>query len=134
MRKYLNSFIHNVIVHPLMMFVPQKYATLLHDRHADFAFGKDTRLDEIGLELGTTVFVVEASRGYDEDLQLLGIWQSLPDAIDNCKENRDDNKWSLDHYVVSEQKLNSNGKGKIVFSKSFNWETDKWDEKFLNQS
>ncbi len=49
MKQWLKSFIHNCIIHPLMMFVPRDFAHEMHDRNADWAFGLD-RYDEIGLE------------------------------------------------------------------------------------
>ena len=50
MRKYFKEFTHNCLVHPMMMFIPRKWGDALHDRNADWAFGKKTRLDEIALE------------------------------------------------------------------------------------
>jgi len=41
MKKWLKSFVHNVIVHPLMQFLPEKVGTKMHDRNADWAFKKD---------------------------------------------------------------------------------------------
>ena len=49
MKEYLKEFIHNVIVHPLMMFMPVDLATKMHDWNANWAFGLN-RYDEIGLE------------------------------------------------------------------------------------
>tara|TARA_R110000850_G_scaffold234518_1_gene359443 strand:+ start:110 stop:283 length:174 start_codon:yes stop_codon:yes gene_type:complete len=48
MKQYLREFVHNVIVHPLMMFIPTKLGNIIHDRNADWAF-KD-RCDELYLE------------------------------------------------------------------------------------
>jgi len=41
MKKWLKSFVHNVIVHPLMQFLPRDLAHEMHDRNADWAFKKD---------------------------------------------------------------------------------------------
>lgn len=49
MKQWLKSFVHNAIVHPLMMFLPKDYAHELHDRNADWAFGQE-RYDEMELE------------------------------------------------------------------------------------
>jgi hypothetical protein len=49
MKQYLKEFVHNVIIHPLMMFLPSKYATLMHDKNADWAFNLN-RFDELQLE------------------------------------------------------------------------------------
>lgn len=38
MRVWLKSFVHNVIVHPLMQFMPKELGTKLHDKNADWAF------------------------------------------------------------------------------------------------
>lgn len=46
---YVKYFIHNVIVHPLMMFLPAKTATKMHDINANWAYGL-SRYDEINLE------------------------------------------------------------------------------------
>lgn len=40
MKQYLKEFVHSAIVHPLMMFLPSKYRKVVHDRNADWAFGK----------------------------------------------------------------------------------------------
>ena len=50
MKLWLKSFTHNCIVHPLMMFMPKKWAHEMHDRNADWAFGKESRFDELILE------------------------------------------------------------------------------------
>lgn len=50
MKQYLKDFVHNVFVHPLMMFLPAELATKMHDRNADWAFSKN-RYDELNLEL-----------------------------------------------------------------------------------
>lgn len=49
--KWLKSFVHNVIVHPLMMFLPPKIANNMHDKNANWAFSLN-RYDELSLELG----------------------------------------------------------------------------------
>lgn len=49
MKQWLKDFTHNCIVHPMMMFMPKKWAHELHDRHADWAFGLN-RYDELALE------------------------------------------------------------------------------------
>ena len=49
MKNWLKCFVHNCIVHPLMMFMPKKWAHEMHDRNADWAFGLD-RYDELKLE------------------------------------------------------------------------------------
>jgi hypothetical protein len=41
MKSWLKSFVHNVIVHPLMQFLPQSIGTPLHDKNAEWAFGKE---------------------------------------------------------------------------------------------
>lgn len=49
MKLWLKCFIHNVIVHPLMMFIPKDLAHKMHDRNADWAFDL-ARFDELKLE------------------------------------------------------------------------------------
>ena len=49
--RYLKSCVHNIIVHPLMQFMPASWATEMHDRNANWAFGL-SRYDEIKLENG----------------------------------------------------------------------------------
>ena len=51
MRKWLKELVHNAVVHPLMMVLPENLATELHDRNADWAFGAE-RYDEVALEKG----------------------------------------------------------------------------------
>ena len=49
LKSYSKDFIHNVIVHPLMMLLPAKLATKMHDINARWAYGLN-RYDEIKLE------------------------------------------------------------------------------------
>lgn len=51
MKTYLKQFIHNAIIHPLMMFMPVKAAHIIHDKNANWAFSLN-RYDEITLEYG----------------------------------------------------------------------------------
>lgn len=50
MKQWLKDFTHNCIVHPLMMFIPRKLAHELHDRNADWCWGKENHTDELALE------------------------------------------------------------------------------------
>ncbi len=50
MKQWLKDFTHNCIVHPLMMFMPKKWAHALHDRNADWCWGKENHVDELTLE------------------------------------------------------------------------------------
>ena len=50
MLNWLKEFVHNVIVHPTMMFMPSSLATKMHDKNADWAFGTGQRYDELSLE------------------------------------------------------------------------------------
>jgi hypothetical protein len=38
MKQYFKDFVHNVFVHPLMMFMPKHAATQFHDWNARWAF------------------------------------------------------------------------------------------------
>lgn len=49
MKKWLKEFVHNCMVHPLMMFIPKEWGNALQDKNANWAFGVE-RFDEIGLE------------------------------------------------------------------------------------
>ena len=49
MKNWLKSFVHNVIVHPLMQFLPVGISNEMHDRNATWAFGLN-RYDELKLE------------------------------------------------------------------------------------
>lgn len=46
MKSWLNDFVHNAIVHPLMCFMPRELGNRLHDWHATRVFGLD-RYDEL---------------------------------------------------------------------------------------
>lgn len=48
LKQYTKEFIHNVVVHPLMMVLPSDLACRLHDYNADWAFKE--RMDELKLE------------------------------------------------------------------------------------
>lgn len=49
MIQWLRDATHNLVVHPLMMFLPARLGTAMHDRNAAWAFGPE-RLDELDLE------------------------------------------------------------------------------------
>ena len=49
MKKWFKEFVHNVVVHPLMMFLPRDKATEMHDKNANWAFGV-SRYNEIKIE------------------------------------------------------------------------------------
>ena len=51
---YIKEFIHNVVVHPLMMVLPSKYATKMHDINATWVFGLN-KYDEININQKSTV-------------------------------------------------------------------------------
>ena len=50
MKQWLKDFTHNCIVHPMMMFMPKKWANQLHERNADWCWGKENHVDELTLE------------------------------------------------------------------------------------
>lgn len=50
LKQWLKEILHNCVVHPIMPFIPSKLACELHDRNADFTFGKQNRFDEIAIE------------------------------------------------------------------------------------
>ena len=50
LKQWLKEVLHNCVVHPIMPFIPSKLACELHDRNADFTFGKQNRFDEIAIE------------------------------------------------------------------------------------
>lgn len=58
MKQWLKDFSHNCIVHPMMMFLPKKFAHKLHDRNANWVFGLD-RCDKLTLESVRTKPTVE---------------------------------------------------------------------------
>jgi len=49
MKNWINDFVHNVFVHPLLMLMPKETATRFHDWHATVAYGLE-RYDELELE------------------------------------------------------------------------------------
>lgn len=50
LKQWLKEVLHNCVVHPIMPFIPSKLACELHDRNADYTFGKQNRFDEIAIE------------------------------------------------------------------------------------
>lgn len=73
MKQWLKEFIHNCIVHPLMMVLPSDKATRLHDINANWAFGLENRYDELFLETGEisdeTIKRIFIQNGFKEKLQ-----------------------------------------------------------------
>lgn len=49
MKRWLKDFLHNAIIHPLMVFLPVSVANELHDTNANWAFTSN-RYDELLLE------------------------------------------------------------------------------------
>lgn len=47
MKQWLKAALHNCIAHPLIMFLPKKLVTPLHDKTAEWAFGKEEKLVEL---------------------------------------------------------------------------------------
>ena len=60
MKKWLKSFVHNCLVHPIMQFMPCDMATDFHDRNANWAFDLN-QYNEIKLESGKKI---RKRRGY----------------------------------------------------------------------
>ena len=73
MRQWLKEFIHNCIVHPLMMVLPTETAGRWHDLNANWAFGIENRYDELFLETGEisdeTIKRIFIQNGFKEKLQ-----------------------------------------------------------------
>jgi len=73
MKQWLKEFIHNCIVHPLMIVLPSDKATRLHDVNANWCFGLENRYDELFLETGEisdeTIKRIFIQNGFKEKLQ-----------------------------------------------------------------
>lgn len=48
LKQYSKEFIHNVVIHPLMMVMPTSLACKMHDKNANWAFKE--RVDELYYE------------------------------------------------------------------------------------
>lgn len=134
MRQFFKNFVHNVIVHPLMMLLPNDLANKTHDMNANWAFGADTRLDELNIEKGNIVFIVHGCNSYDEYPRLLSVWTSLTDAMDYCENptltDLNNPKFTRS-FIITEQKLDSVDKGKAVYNKIYYSDTNKWTREFF---
>ena len=73
MKQWFKEFIHNCIVHPLMIVLPSDKATRLHDVNANWCFGLENRYDELFLETGEisdeTIKRIFIQNGFKEKLQ-----------------------------------------------------------------
>ena len=73
MKQWFKEFIHNCIVHPLMMVLPTETAGRWHDLNANWAFGLENRYDELFLETGEisdeTIKRIFIQNGFKEKLQ-----------------------------------------------------------------
>lgn len=134
MRQFFKNFVHNVIVHPLMMILPNDLANKTHDMNANWAFGADTRLDELGIEQGEIVFIVSTCPGHNTYPKLPTTWTSLVDAVAYCEDpyltDINNPQW-VTSFIITEQKLNSGDKGKNVYSKIYCKQSQKWLRDFL---
>ena len=90
MKQYFKEFIHNCIVHPLMMVLPSEKATRLHDIHANYTFGLENRYDELFLETGEisdeTIKRIFIQNGFKEKLQPDGKYDLNPYAYQAARE------------------------------------------------
>lgn len=48
-KQWLKDFTHNCIIHPLLMFLPADIGTKIHNKHADWCWGKE-HYGELDLE------------------------------------------------------------------------------------
>ena len=73
MKQWFKEFIHNCVVHPLMMVLPYETAGRWHDLNANWAFGIENRYDELFLETGEvsdeTIKRIFIQNGFKEKLQ-----------------------------------------------------------------
>lgn len=73
MKQWFKEFIHNCVVHPLMMVLPSETAGRWHDLNANWAFGIENRYDELFLETGEvsdeTIKRIFIQNGFKEKLQ-----------------------------------------------------------------
>jgi hypothetical protein len=73
MKQWLKDFVHNVIVHPLMMVLPSDKATELHDRNARWCWG-DNHYPELKLEQFPVAWLTDRDTLYFDK----------QDAYDDC--------------------------------------------------
>lgn len=82
MKQWFKEFIHNCIVHPLMMVLPTETAGRWHDLNANWAFGLENRYDELFLETGEisdeTIKRIFIQNGFKEKLQSNGKYDLNP--------------------------------------------------------
>lgn len=90
MKQWLKEFIHNCIVHPLMMVLPYGKATRLHDINANFTFGLENRYDELFLETGEisdeTIKRIFIQNGFKEKRQSDGKYDLNPYVYQAARE------------------------------------------------
>ena len=90
MKQWFKEFIHNCIVHPLMMVLPSDKATRLHDINANWCFGLENRYDELFLETGEvsdeTIKRIFIQNGFKEKLQSDGKYDLNPYAYQAARE------------------------------------------------
>lgn len=48
--KIVNKIIHNIIIHPLIAFLPNKIGVKIHNKHSNFTWGKYNRDIWISIE------------------------------------------------------------------------------------
>ena len=41
MYNFIKSIIHNVVVHPVLPFIPRKWAKVIHEKNALWAYGEE---------------------------------------------------------------------------------------------
>lgn len=83
MENWLKDFVHNCVIHPLMPFLSTSFATQMHDRNADWAFGGN-RFDEVAIEKSMAITPVKLDRG--DFLSGDNLYTAFPAIeMDSCK-------------------------------------------------
>ena len=90
MKQWFKEFIHNCVVHPLMMVLPSDKATRLHAVNANYTFGLENRYDELFLETGEvsdeTIKRIFIQNGFKEKLQPDGKYDLNPYVYQAARE------------------------------------------------
>lgn len=89
MKQWLKSFVHNVVVHPMMMVLPKELANMMHDTNANWAFGLE-RYDEMSLEEKTqTADGVASTLNAELAVKIekyVKEWHKFPMGVQPCNE------------------------------------------------
>ena len=83
--KYLaNNLVHNLVVHPVLPFMPSAWAAALHDKHAEWTFGMpETKYDVGDIECLVSMYKLEGYSIRKQDVRYTVMDKTVGNVIES---------------------------------------------------